>query len=213
MRKLALALLTAAAAGIPAAALSQDAPQTVEDYVCAFAGECPDAAEEEPARPRLEATRGFSLSTPSSGVRDAPSATPAARRPPRRRARGATAGAPRRPAAAQGQRVNLRLNFETGSARLTGAAEAQARVFGQSLLLPQLLNMHFRIEGHTDSVGSRAMNEALSQRRAQSVADFLVGMGVDRARLDVRGYGPDRPIPGTSASDGENRRVEAVRTS
>lgn len=217
MRKLALILSTLGATAIPAAALSQDdAPQTVEDYVCAFAGECPDEsaepAERAPGSPRVSATRGFSLSTPSSGVRDTPSATPAAR-PPRRRARAANAGAPRPPAAAQGQRVNLRLNFETGSARLTPAAEAQARVFAQSLLLPQLLNMHFRIEGHTDSIGGRAMNQTLSQRRAQSVADFLVGMGVDRARLEIRGYGPDRPIPGTPASDGENRRVEAVRTS
>ncbi len=123
------------------------------------------------------------------------------------------AAAPRRPAAAQGQRVNLRLSFESGSAKLTAAAEAEARVFGQSLLLPQLVNMRFRIEGHTDSIGGRAMNLALSQRRAQSVADFLVAMGVARDRLDVTGYGPDRPLPGTRASAGENRRVEAVRVS
>lgn len=217
MRKLVLALLTAAAAAIPAVASAQeDAPATVEDYVCAFAGECPDAAAEPAERaagsPRITATRGFSLSTPSTGLETSP-ATPTARTP-RRRARVANSSAAiRRPPAGPGQRVNLRLAFETGSARLTPAAEAQARVFAQSLLLPQLVNMHFRIEGHTDSVGARAMNLALSQRRAQSVADFLVGMGVDRARLDVEGYGPDRPIPGTRARDGENRRVEAVRTS
>jgi OmpA-OmpF porin, OOP family len=208
MRTLRLPLLIAAAAAIPGAALAQEAPpRTPEDYVCAFAGDCPDeagdeAAPREPGSPRVTATRGFSLSTPGA-------ARP--RRPARRRP--ALAAAPRPPAAAQGQRVNLRLSFESGSARLTPAAEAEARVFGQSLMLPQLANMHFRIEGHTDSVGSRAMNLALSQRRAQSVADFLAAMGVPRARLEVVGYGPDRPLPGTRATAGENRRVEAVRTS
>jgi len=217
MRTLRLSLLIAAAA-IPAAALSQDnAPRTTDDYVCAFSGDCPDdeAAEEEapapraPGSPRVTATRGFSLSEP--GVARARPRRPA---PMQRRATGPirTSG-PRTPAAAQGQRVNLRLSFQTGSAKLTRAAEAEARVFGQSLLLPQLANMHFRIEGHTDSVGSRTSNLGLSQRRAQSVADFLVAMGVARDRLDVTGYGPDRPIPGTRASAGENRRVEAVRTS
>ena len=80
-------------------------------------------------------------------------------------------------------------------------------------MLPQLVNMRFRIEGHTDAVGSRAGNVALSQRRAQSVADFLIAMGVPRSRLDVRGYGPDRPLPGTSGASAQNRRVEAVRVS
>jgi len=209
MRTLRLSLLIAAAA-IPCAALSQEAaPRTPEDYLCAFAGDCPDEeATEEPAprqpgSPRLTATRGFSLSTPGT-----------ARPRTQRRAAGTVrTSAPRPPAAAHGQRVNLRLSFESGSAKLTAAAEAEARIFGQSLLLPQLANMHFRIEGHTDSIGSRAMNLTLSQRRAQSVADYLVAMGVPRDRLEVTGYGPDRPLPGTRAQAGENRRVEAVRTS
>lgn len=205
MRALRLPLMIAGAAAFPCAALAQEAPpRTPEDYVCAFAGECPDdeAAPREPGSPRVTATRGFSLSTPGA----ARSRRPAQRRP-------ASTAAPRPPAAAQGQRVNLRLSFESGSARLTPAAEAEARIFGQSLMLPQLANMHFRIEGHTDSVGARAMNLALSQRRAQSVADFLAAMGVPRDRLEVAGYGPDRPLPGTRGTAGENRRVEAVRTS
>jgi len=208
MRAFALCLLIGGVAAVPAAALSQeDGPRTVDDYLCAFAGECGDDATDveeapRPGAPRVSAQRGFSLSNPNARPRR-PAGT----------ARRTTPGAPRRPAAAQGQRVNLRLSFETGSARLTPTAEAEARVFGQSLLLPQLANMRFRIEGHTDSTGSRAGNLALSQRRAQSVADFLVAMGVPRDRLQVQGYGPDRPLPGTRASAGENRRVEAVRVS
>ena len=44
-----------------------------------------------------------------------------------------------------------------------------------------------------------------------SVAEFLVASGVPRDRLEVRGYGPDRPLPGVSGAASENRRVEAVR--
>ena len=73
--------------------------------------------------------------------------------------------------------------------------------------------MRFLIEGHTNSVGVRARNIDLSQRRAQTLADLLVAAGVARDRLVVRGYGPDRPLPGLPSTAGENRRVEAVRIS
>jgi outer membrane protein OmpA-like peptidoglycan-associated protein len=211
MRTLAFALIAAAAQ--PPAATPPPAPATPQDYVCAFAGDCSDDQADEHAQPGdlaghpgISATRGFALSRPTS---EGGSARPRPRGTPR------VAGQAihRAPAAAAGQRVNLRLAFDTGSARLTPDAMAQAGVFARALMLPQLVTMHFRIEGHTDSVGGRAMNMDLSQRRAQAVADFLVGMGVARERLEVRGYGFDQPMPGTSAADGQNRRVEAVRTS
>jgi outer membrane protein OmpA-like peptidoglycan-associated protein len=209
MRRLALALLIAA----PAPAGAQDEPPTVEDYVCTFSGECGDqnaAQDEASPRPRISATRGFALSRPDSAS-DARRANPA----PRRRAHNLAAppGASAVPPAGPGQRVNLRLNFETGSANLTAAARAQAQVFARSLLMPQLRNMRFLIEGHTDSVGVRARNIDLSQRRAQTLADFLANAGVGRDRLVVRGYGPDRPLPNLPSTAGENRRVEAVRIS
>lgn len=214
MRTLLFALIAAAAAQPPAATPPQPpAPATPQDYVCAFAGDCSDDAADDQTQPGdlaghpgISATRGFALSRPTpegSSARPRPRGTP----------RVAGQAVHRAPAAAAGQRVNLRLAFDTGSARLTPDAMAQAGVFARALMLPQLVTMHFRIEGHTDSVGSRAMNMDLSQRRAQAVADFLVSMGVGRDRLDVRGYGFDQPLPGTRASDGENRRVEAVRTS
>jgi outer membrane protein OmpA-like peptidoglycan-associated protein len=210
MRKLALSLLACGAVSLPRAAGAQDdPPSSAEDYVCAFTGDCGDEATDETAAPegpgpRVSATRGFVLGSPPRPRRPATTTT---------RRRAAQGAAPRRPAAASGQRVNLSLAFETGSARLTPAAVAQARVFGRALMLPQLINMRFRIEGHTDAVGNRTRNVELSQRRAQSVADFLVATGVPRARLDVQGYGPDRPLPGTSGASARNRRVEAVRVS
>jgi outer membrane protein OmpA-like peptidoglycan-associated protein len=225
MRTLGLFLLVSAAVAVPVAAWSQDSqpPASADDYVCAFSGECADdnatepAAETEPTgpRPRLSATRGFAISTTAPRASAArprrPAANTGARQGPGGQHRFSLAVS--QPAGAHNQRVNLSLNFPTGSAALSPAAAAQARTFGQALLMPQLANMRFRIEGHTDAVGSRASNVALSRRRAQSVADFLVSMGVPRNRIEVQGYGPDRPLAGTSRNSPQNRRVEAVRVS
>lgn len=67
-----------------------------------------------------------------------------------------------------------------------------------------------RVEGHTDSIGAHAYNVSLSQRRAQSVVDFLIERGVDADRLHAVGHGPDRPIADNDTPQGrqENRRVE-----
>jgi len=225
MRKLGFSLLVSAAVAVPVAAWSQDSqpPASTDDYVCALSGQCNDDNSTEPAdqatpngqRPRLSVSRGFAISTTNTAPR---TTTTRPRRPVANNTVRQGTAAPRRfsfsvsqAPGARNQRVNLSLNFPTGSAALTPAAAAQARTFGQALLMPQLANMRFRIEGHTDGVGSHASNVALSRRRAQSVADFLVSMGVPRSRIEVQGYGPDRPLAGTSRNSPQNRRVEAAR--
>ena len=222
MRKFGLFLLVSAAVAAPSAAWSQEAPAaSADEFVCAFSGECAEDADEDTAGapetggpgPRISATRGFAISTTTPRT----NTTRPRRQSANNRAR-SRANVDRRfsfsaaqPAGARNQRVNLSLNFPTGSAALTPAARAQARTFGQALMMPQLANMRFRIEGHTDAVGSRAMNVVLSRRRAQSVVEFLVSMGVPRSRIEVQGYGPDRPLPGTGRNRPQNRPVEAVR--
>jgi len=64
--------------------------------------------------------------------------------------------------------------------------------------------------GHTDSDGSDAYNQALSERRAGAVADYLSMRGVARARMGVRGYGESAPIASNATVVGkaQNRRVE-----
>ena len=109
-----------------------------------------------------------------------------------------------------GTRANLMLNFHNNSDRMTDAAQGKARTFALALMMPELKDKRFLIEGHTDSKGSRDLNVDLSRRRAQSVADFLVTQGVDRDRVEVKGVGPDEPLPGHSAAAEANRRVEAV---
>ncbi len=69
------------------------------------------------------------------------------------------------------------------------------------------------ISGHTDNTGSAAMNQKLSQRRAESVVKYLVQkFGIDPSRLSARGYGLTQPIADnkTAAGRAKNRRIEAT---
>lgn len=66
------------------------------------------------------------------------------------------------------------------------------------------------VEGYTDSTGSFEYNQKLSERRAAAVARYLISVGVDRLRLNVRGYGERNPIASNGSAQGRamNRRVE-----
>jgi outer membrane protein OmpA-like peptidoglycan-associated protein len=66
------------------------------------------------------------------------------------------------------------------------------------------------VMGHTDSDGSEAYNQALSERRAVSVADYLSSHGVNPARLATRGFGKMQPVASNETPEGkaQNRRVE-----
>jgi outer membrane protein OmpA-like peptidoglycan-associated protein len=107
--------------------------------------------------------------------------------------------------------------FEFGRADLTG--DARAKVQGISdVLSNQARDRRVAIEGHTDSVGSDAFNQALSERRAQNVAGALENSGVSGQRLTTKGYGKRYPLAPNTNPDGtdnpagraKNRRVEIV---
>ncbi len=69
------------------------------------------------------------------------------------------------------------------------------------------------IEGHTDNVGGEVHNLKLSQNRAESVVKYLVDkFGIDRSRLEAKGYGMSRPIADNATEEGKqmNRRIEAI---
>lgn len=68
------------------------------------------------------------------------------------------------------------------------------------------------IEGHTDATGSGTYNQQLSEKRAQSVSEFLITKDVDMDRLMTVGYGEEQPIASNGSSDGrrQNRRVEVA---
>ena len=68
----------------------------------------------------------------------------------------------------------------------------------------------FAVTGHTDSVGSRRANRDLSDNRAQAVADYLIGRGVPRGRIETQGFGDTRPVaPNDNETNrARNRRIE-----
>jgi outer membrane protein OmpA-like peptidoglycan-associated protein len=100
--------------------------------------------------------------------------------------------------------------FDTGRSQLKPGA---GRKIDQ---LAQFLNEHpgrrVQVEGFTDSVGSDAYNEELSQRRADSVKEALMEHGIDPSRIGSAGYGKAYPVATNSESGGRqlNRRVEVV---
>ncbi|WP_432814551.1 OmpA family protein [Sphingorhabdus sp.] len=79
-----------------------------------------------------------------------------------------------------------------------------------SLTLKQYEKTYVDVMGHTDSTGSDAYNQALSERRASAVADYLSSRGVQSARLATRGYGESQPKASNldAAGRSANRRVE-----
>lgn len=79
-----------------------------------------------------------------------------------------------------------------------------------SLVLKEYGDTSIKVSGHTDSTGGSELNQRLSEQRAESVAAFLSGQGVARARMQVYGYGPRYPVADnkTEAGKAANRRVE-----
>ncbi len=98
----------------------------------------------------------------------------------------------------------------------TGRAELKAGAFATLDRLATFMRDNperkLEIEGHTDSVGSDALNLALSQQRAESVRAALVQRGVDGARITTRGLGKAAPVANNATAEGRqrNRRVEIV---
>ena len=112
---------------------------------------------------------------------------------------------------ARGLIVNLSdVLFDTGSSTLkAGAREKLAKISGILLAHPGLT---LQIEGHTDSVGSDAFNQQLSERRSDSVRDFLAEQGVAPSSMSARGFGKTQPVASNDNAEGRqrNRRVELV---
>ena len=109
--------------------------------------------------------------------------------------------------------IALTVNFATGSAALTPSATRLLADLALALASPQLAGFRFRIEGHTDSVGAPALNQALSERRAAAVRAYLVSrQGIAPARLEAVGLGEQSllvPTPDETAEP-RNRRVQIL---
>ena len=112
---------------------------------------------------------------------------------------------------ARGLIVNLSdVLFDTGKSTLRPEArEKLAKISGIVLAYPDL---RLAIEGNTDSVGSDAMNQALSEQRAGSVRDYLAKENIPAASMTSRGFGKTQPVASNDTAEGrqQNRRVEMV---
>lgn len=100
--------------------------------------------------------------------------------------------------------------FDTGKYTLkAGAREKLAKVAGILLAYPGLA---IEVGGYTDDVGSDAMNQKLSENRADSVRDYLVQEGVGAASVTAKGFGNSEPVVSNHDASGrqQNRRVELV---
>ncbi len=109
----------------------------------------------------------------------------------------------------EAQNVVLKgVTFEVNSDRLTANAKEILATTAEGLKGQG--NLKVEIAGHTDSVGSAEYNQALSKKRAESVRDYLLNLGVAPDQLTARGYGESRPLRSneTPAGRERNRRVE-----
>lgn len=104
-------------------------------------------------------------------------------------------------------RADISMTFVKGSAELTAAAKATLDRFAKALVSAGSYRP-FTVEGHTDATGSRSVNQALSQARADSVVHYLAANGVEKSKMTAKGYGFDRPLKGHAPEDAANRRVE-----
>ena len=100
----------------------------------------------------------------------------------------------------------LKFDFDKATLRAENR-ELLSRIAG---ILLTSSNYSIDIYGHTDNVGSGEYNQGLSERRAQTVRDYMVDAGLDPNIITTQGFGKTRPlVPGTSPQDrAKNRRVE-----
>jgi len=101
-------------------------------------------------------------------------------------------------------------NFNTASSQLTPRGENELQKIAHDLQSDGMKVRSIQITGHTDNVGDNASNQSLSLARANSVADFLVGMGIKRHLMRIDGKGETQPIATNQTETGraQNRRVK-----
>lgn len=104
------------------------------------------------------------------------------------------------------------VTFDFDSSQLT--SDAQNALNEVSNVLREYTDTRVNIAGHTDSTGEASYNQRLSERRAQSVGNYLSQSGVSSSRLNTTGYGENQPVASNDSDAGraQNRRVEITLT-
>ena len=104
------------------------------------------------------------------------------------------------------------VNFDTNSANIK--ADSEGILDNAVTVLNDNASVHVRIEGHTDSRGTASFNKQLSEKRANSVVEYLVSKGISADRLSAIGYGEAAPVAPNDSTENmyKNRRVDLVVT-
>lgn len=104
------------------------------------------------------------------------------------------------------------ITFPTNGYQLN--ARAQKPLGDIAGVLVQFPDTSITVAGHTDSSGAAAYNQTLSEKRAQSVTEYLQGQGVNSVRVRTMGYGAAQPVASNASDSGKarNRRVEIMIT-
>lgn len=122
----------------------------------------------------------------------------------------ANAGCPEMPKeiVTQITKIASKIFFETGSDKLKSNSKTQLDDLAD--ILKKYPEAKLSIEGHTDNTGNPEKNVTLSQKRCESVKNYLISKGIDESRLKATGYGDTRPIADNKTAEGraKNRRVE-----
>lgn len=113
--------------------------------------------------------------------------------------------------AQQKPNIDLTITFDYNSAEISKSALPQVDALGKALTDPSMKGTTFVVAGHTDAVGSDPYNQDLSERRADSVKQYLTAKyGMAAADLVTVGYGKTRLKDPNDPKGGENRRVQVV---
>lgn len=112
----------------------------------------------------------------------------------------------------EGIKITFRegIQFDLNSAELSATSKSNLDDLAETL--KKYDDTNILIEGHTDITGTREYNMELSEKRAESVADYLKDLGVAGKRVTTAGYGPDQPVAENDSDYGrqQNRRVEVA---
>ena len=113
--------------------------------------------------------------------------------------------------ASEGKIVTYAITFETGKADLK--PESVIEINRVAKLMQEHADLNFEVQGHCDNTGSDAVNDPLSQKRAEAIVAALEKQGIDKSRLTAVGKGSHSPIADNSTDEGraKNRRVEFVK--
>jgi OOP family OmpA-OmpF porin len=102
------------------------------------------------------------------------------------------------------------VEFQTGSSDIPQQGEKQISELAATL--QRHPNAHVRIEGHTDTTGSKEQNQELAEARASAVRDDLIQHGIAADRIETAGLADEHPLGNNDTAEGraQNRRIEVV---